>query len=53
MYIDDRITRGFVNFDEVNFGDEKILMNEELDILFEVLLPKIAQIEREAKYRTS
>ena len=26
---------------------------EELDILFEVLLPKIAQIEREAKYRTS
>lgn len=26
---------------------------EELDILFEVLLPKIAQIEREAKCRTS
>ena len=23
MYIDDCITRGFVNFDEVNFGDEK------------------------------
>ena len=23
MYIDDRITRGFVNFDEANFGDEK------------------------------
>lgn len=23
MYIDDRTTRGFVNFDEVNFGDEK------------------------------
>ena len=26
---------------------------EELDILFEVLLPKIAQIEREAKCRAS
>ncbi len=110
MYIDDRTTRGFVNFDKVNFGDEKsfdefekrsflitfdtfedvnnyfnmqffyerdkLLYHwliqsyrdiidtppargsnfnyaEELDILFEVLLPKIAQIEREAKCRTS
>ena len=110
MYIDDRIAKGFVNFDEVIFGDEKIFDEfgkrsflitfdtfedinnyfntqffyerdkllyhwliqtyrdiidappargsnfsyaEELDILFEVLLPKIAQIEREAKCRTS
>lgn len=107
MYIDDCITRGFVNFDEVNFGDEKrfdefdflitfdvfedvnsyfntqffyerdkLLYHwliqtyrniidappargsnfsyaEELNILFEVLLPKIAQIEREAKRRAS
>ena len=95
MYIDDRTTRGFVNFDEVNFGDEKSFDDvnnyfntqffyerdkllyhwliqtyrdiidappargsnfsyaEELDILFEVLLPKIAQIEREAKCRAS
>lgn len=107
MYIDDYITRRFVNFDEVNFGDEKsfdefdflitfdvfedvnsyfntqffyerdkLLYHwliqtyrdiidvppargsnfsyaEELDILFEVLLPKIAQIEREAKRKAS
>lgn len=107
MYIDDYITRGLVNFDEVNFGDEKSFNEfdflitfdvfedvnsyfntqffyerdkllyhwliqtyrdiidvpptrgsnfsyaEELSILFEVLLPKIAQIEREAKRRAS
>lgn len=110
MYNDNPTTRGFVNFDVVNFGDEvgfdefekrsflisfnafedinnyfntqffyerdRLLYHwliqtyrniidvppargsnfsyaEELSILFEVLLPKIAQIEREAKRRAS